>query len=132
MPDSLEDKLNSKKWDARAAGYEEIAAMFRSAQNANQDCFFEHGSQMKKYLQEANPGALEKALDALALFIDKADPKTVSTFMSDIIKNLIEKCIGHMKPSVRAKGLDSFNMLFEVTESFEESEETIIEGMKNK
>lgn len=37
-----------------------------------------------------------------------------------------------MKPTVKQKGLECFNMLFEVTEGFEEGEEPIIEAMKNK
>jgi hypothetical protein len=37
-----------------------------------------------------------------------------------------------MKPQIRQKGLDCFNMVFEVTEAFDEAEEPIIECMKNK
>ena len=37
-----------------------------------------------------------------------------------------------MKPSVKGKGLECFNMLFEVTEGFEEGEDAIVEAMKNK
>jgi hypothetical protein len=34
----------------------------------------------KKYLGDANPGSLEKCLDALELFISRADPKIVQPF----------------------------------------------------
>jgi hypothetical protein len=37
-----------------------------------------------------------------------------------------------MKPVVRQKSLECLNMLFEVTEAFDESEDTLIECIKNK
>lgn len=50
MPDSVEEKLLSKKWDVRAAGFEQVSGLFRGAKSQSDDCFFEHGSQLKKYL----------------------------------------------------------------------------------
>jgi len=50
MPDSLEDKLASKKWDVKAAAFEQISGLFRNAKSNTEECFYEHGSQLKKYL----------------------------------------------------------------------------------
>lgn len=49
-----------------------------------------------------------------------------------MIKILIEKCIGHAKPTIKSKGLECFNLLFEVTELFDESIETILESINSK
>lgn len=57
----------------------------------------------KKYLGDTNPGALEKCLDALQLFIDRCDPKVVATCQNEIIKVLVEKCFGHAKPTIKQK-----------------------------
>ena len=70
----------------------------------------------KKYLNDANPGSLEKCLDALDVFINKADPKIVASVQNEIIKILIEKCIGHAKALIKNKGIECFNLLFEVSE----------------
>lgn len=33
MPDSVEEKLASKKWDVRAAGFEQVSGLFRQAKS---------------------------------------------------------------------------------------------------
>lgn len=48
----------------------------------------------KKYLADSNPGALEKCLEALNSFINLAEEKVVAISQNDIVKLLIEKCIG--------------------------------------
>lgn len=45
---------------------------------------------------------------------------------------LFEKCMSHMKPIVRTKAADCLCLFFEVTEAFEDSEETILEAVKSK
>jgi hypothetical protein len=86
----------------------------------------------KKYLADANPGSLEKCLDALEVFINRADPRIVASAQNDIIKVLIEKCVGHAKPTIKNKSLDCFNLLFEVSESFDESIDTMVECLSSK
>ena len=86
----------------------------------------------KKYLGDTNPGALEKCLDSLNAFIDRGDPRVVAVAQNDIVKGLVEKCIGHAKPTIKHKGLECFNLLFEVTENFEESIETMVEVLQAK
>ena len=71
-------------------------------------------------------------MEALQAFVDFGDPKVVVMSQNDVIKLLIEKCIGHTKPSIKQKGLECFNLLFEVTESFDESVETITESLNAK
>lgn len=75
---------------------------------------------------------MEKCLDALEIFIEIGDPSTVANCQNDIIKVLIDKCIGHAKPTIKQKGLECFNLLFEVTECFEDSVGVFEESLKSK
>lgn len=86
----------------------------------------------KKYLGDTNPGALEKCLDALNFFIDRANPKLVAECQNEVIKMLVEKCLLHAKPSIKQKSLECFLFLFEVSESFEESSDVMVELLKSK
>lgn len=106
--------------------------LFKNADSQFSDDFRDHSSNWKKYLADNNPGALEKALDALEAFIGRADPKLVLSSQNDIIKVLIEKCIGHAKASIKTKSTECFNLLFEVTESFDDSLETLSEMLSSK
>ena len=65
-------------------------------------------------------------------FLDKVNKNLVVEAQNDIIKMLVEKCIGHMKPNIKDKGKECFLMLFEVSEAFDESIDTMLELLKNK
>jgi hypothetical protein len=128
----LQERLLSKVWSVRAVAYDELAALFRDADSPQDPIFREHSSSWKKFLADANPGSLEKALDMLIVFTDLAESKLVAVCQNEIIKILIEKCVGHMKPSIKTKSLECFAFLFEVTEQFEESTEAIMESLNSK
>lgn len=116
----------------RAAAFEELGGMFKTANTPHDDVYKDHGLMFKKYLNDANPGSLEKCLEALEVFIDKAEPKIVAMSQNDILKVLIEKCIGHAKPTIKTKALDCFLLMFEVSEVFEESVPAMEESLKSK
>ena len=40
--------------------------------------------------------------------------------------------MGHAKVAIKTKGLECFNLLFEVTEAFEESMEAMTESLQSK
>jgi hypothetical protein len=128
----LQERLLSKVWSVRAVAYDELATLFREADSPQDQIFKEHSSSWKKFLADANPGSLEKALDMLQVFIDKAESKLVAVCQNEIIKILIEKCVGHMKPTIKTKSLECFAFIFEVTEQFDESMETVIESLNSK
>ena len=128
----IEQRIVSKNWQVRAAAYDEVAQLFRNADTPFDQVYRDYSSDWKKYLADSNPGSLEKCLDALTLFIDKADPKLVVVYQNEIIKVLIEKCVGHAKPTIKHKALECFNLMFEVTETFEESVETMTECLNSK
>ena len=75
---------------------------------------------------------MEKCLDALEMFISRAEPGLVSASQNDIIRALIEKCVGHAKVTIKTKSLECFNLIFEVTEAFEESMEAMTESLSSK
>lgn len=56
----------------------------------------------------------------------------MSSCQNDIIKILVEKCVGHAKPTIKTKSLECFNLLFEVTEAFDDSIETVSECLSSK
>lgn len=45
---------------------------------------------------------------------------------------MIEKCVGHAKVVIKNKSLECFNLLFEVTEVFDESIEAMTESLSSK
>lgn len=112
----IEQRLVCKNWSARATAFEELANLFKNSNTSKDEVFFNHAASWKKYIGDINPGSLEKCLDALTWFIDKADAKIVAGAQNDIIKTLIEKCMGHAKPTIKNKSTECFNLIFEVTE----------------
>jgi hypothetical protein len=66
------------------------------------------------------------------MFINRAETGLVQASQNEIIKALIEKCVGHAKVVIKNKSLECFNLLFEVTESFEESLEAMTESLASK
>jgi len=73
----LEQRIISKNWQLRAGAFDEIAQSFKIADSQYAETFKDHAPLWKKYLGDANPGSLEKCIDALNIFIEKADPKLV-------------------------------------------------------
>jgi hypothetical protein len=85
------------------------------------------------YLKDTNPGALEKCLDALVQFLNKIQAKVLLDAQNGIIQIIIEKMLlTHAKPGIKAKSLESLLLLFEVTQSFDDSEETLQTLLKHK
>ena len=127
----LEQRLVSKNWQIRANAYDELCDIFNQAQPAD-ECFREYSGGWVKYLADSIPGALERCLDALNAFISNCDPKFLATVQNEIIKVLVEKCLGQNKPSIKSKSSECFLLIFEVSEQFAESEETMLELLKSK
>ena len=128
----LEERLVSKNWSTRASAFEELLNLFKNADNPNDNIYRDHQTMWKKYLSDTNPGALEKCLDSLGFYIDRGHPKLVAESQNDIIKILVEKCLMHAKPTIKQKSLETFLLLFEVSEQFEESNDTLIELLNSK
>ena len=67
------------------------------------------------------------------MFISKVKRDLIAQNQQPIIKVLIEKGMGAMKPNIKAKALESLLGLFEVSENFdEETIETLESMLKHK
>jgi hypothetical protein len=78
-----------------------------------------------KYLTDNNPGALEKALNCMLVFLDRIHKDLLSENQNSMITTIVEKCITHMKPVVKEKSTECLLLIFEVSENFENSAETL-------
>ena len=73
------------------------------------------------------PGALEKCLDTLNAVVNKIHKSLIGPEdLNAIISMLVEKCMSHMKPVIKAKSSESLLLLFEVYESFADSYDTLV------
>jgi hypothetical protein len=70
-------------------------------------------------LSDANPGSLEKAIEALQTYLDRAKPELVNQLQIGVIKVLVEKCLGHSKPTIKTKALECVFSIFEIAENFD-------------
>jgi hypothetical protein len=60
---------------------------------------------MIKYLNDSNPGALEKVYDAYLLYIKKSEASTIVANQNSWITSLITKGVTSMKPNLHDKAL---------------------------
>lgn len=122
----LEKRIVSKNWSVRAGAYDELTKMCTdSAKKSKADFFKDHVGSWKDYLKDSNPGALEKALVCLQAFVDKIHKDLLPENQNAIISMLVEKCIGHAKPVIKDKAMECIMLIFEVSENFEDSVETL-------
>jgi hypothetical protein len=78
----------------------------------------EHAAKWKKYLEEPNPGAMEKVLDCFYAYIDKCAPALLASMQNSVYVSVIDKCLGAAKPNLKTKSMDCMLLLFEVSENF--------------
>ena len=76
-------------------------------------------------MKDSNPGALEKALNCFECFLDKIHKSILAEAQNGILMMLVEKCLGHAKPVIKNKAIECMLLMFEVSESFEDSVETL-------
>jgi hypothetical protein len=129
----LNDRLVSKNWSVRAAAFDELKGLCAASKPKSKDAIFnDHCNLWKTYLKDSNPGALEKALCAMAAWVDKIHKDILTACQNELITILVEKCIGHAKIPVVMKSIEPLLLIFEVGENFEESTETLTELLKHK
>ena len=130
----LDQRLVSKNWSVRATAYEELNKMCVDAKVDSKEPFFqEHVDSWKVFLKDTNPGALEKALDTLQNFLKKVPAKVLMDSQNGIIQIMTEKMLfTHAKPGIKAKSKECLLLLFECTENFNDSVETLQGLLKHK
>lgn len=117
----LEERLISKTWATRADAFKELKVLFEAApEKQDSEVLTAHASKWPLYFSDANPGALEQALDAFQAFLDKIKPTVLPPqLVRPTLKPLIEKSIGAAKPSLKTKGTECTLLMFEVASCFE-------------
>lgn len=116
----LEKRIISKNWSVRAGAFDELTKKYKDASvNSKDEAFAQYIGMFKtNFLKDSNPGALEKALDCLKICLEKIRKQTLGEEVPGLLGILIEKCVGHVKPNIRAKALEAVHLAFEVSEDF--------------
>ena len=123
----LEKRIVSKNWSVRANAFDELTTLStNSDRNSKAEFFRSHASEFHIYLKDINPGALEKALTCLNAFLDKIHKSLIVEHQNKILAMLVEKCLGHAKPVIKEKSKECMLLIFEVSETFEDSVETLV------
>ena len=130
----LEQRIVSKNWNVRAQAYDDLNKLCVEASvNSKEPFFIDHVDKWKIYLKDTNPGALEKALGCLENFLKKIQAKVLLDSQNGIITILCEKMLfTHAKPGIKAKSLECYLLLFEASENFDDSIETMQGLLKHK
>lgn len=130
----LEKRIVSKNWSVRAGAFDELTKKFKDAQVDSKDGAFQEYIGMFKthFLKDSNPGALEKALDCLKACLEKIRKQTLGEEPPGLLAILIEKCVGHVKPTIKAKSLEVMHLLFVVSEDFVLPGDTLREMASHK
>lgn len=117
----LAQRLKSKEWNTRSAAIEELHEKFKGAsQNCSSKAFTDYATKWPEILQDNNASCLEKALEAMQTWLNKASQELVSDFQYGLLKALTEKCISHTKANIKSQALENSKLIFEVSENFDE------------
>lgn len=126
----LHERLVSKAWATRAAACEELRKEFKKCTEQNDPIFKEYGHMMAKIIADSHPGAQEKALEVLDVFINYS--QYAGQYIEELIKVLCEKGLTASKPSNKQKASDCILQLLEVTEKFEDVLNYLLELINSK
>jgi cytoskeleton-associated protein 5 len=125
----LESRLESKVWKTRALALEELAKLLRSEDSPPFDQFL---SGVHKYIGDSNPGAQEKGIDVLSIYIEKR-PDMITSVSEDLVKNLVEKGVANMKTNIKNASLENLLNLFGAhTGNFEPFVNGLLSSLNNK
>ena len=125
----LEKRIDSKTWKTRSKAYEELTALLKADPNGP---FSDYASGLAKYIADSNPGAQEKALELLKVYVE-GKPDLVVAHCESVIKALVEKGMASAKASIKT---ESSNLVLDVfavhRDNFEGYTAGLIAGINNK
>lgn len=98
----LSSRSVDKLWSTRAAAYEELAGEFNKGESSIFDEYT--GKQLAGYCSDANAPALEKALEAVSTFCEKAP--NAGAVAEEVVPALLGKPFGGGKASAIGKAQD--------------------------
>jgi len=115
----LDERLVSKAWAVRKTAFEELIVIIsKFDKGTSNQIMNEHAAKWKKYLEEPNPGAMEKVLECFHAYIDKCAPALLGSMQNSVYVSVIDKCLGAAKPNLKIKSMECMLLLFEVSENF--------------
>jgi len=106
----LSSRVKSKVWKVRQSAFEELIRTFNDAKPKD-SVFYEYSGELSKFIADANPGAQEKAIEALKIYLQKQGTDSLDT--RSTLKTLIDKALGPGKPSVKKTSNEVLCLLFE-------------------
>ena len=83
-------------------------------------------------MKDSNPGALEKALICLEAFLMKIKSTVMVEHQNDLLNIITDKCLGHAKPTIKAKANECIMLMFDCTEAFNEAQDALLRLAGNK
>ncbi|EFJ44246.1 microtubule organizing protein mora [Volvox carteri f. nagariensis] len=126
----LPDRIAHSNWKARVAAYEDISAACREIYDDADPRLSEFAPLFPKAVTEANAAAVDKALDALVVFLTKATEQHASRICEKTCSNIVAKCLS-ARTSTLTRALDAM-LLFIELEQAEKVTEALVSGLGNK
>ncbi|WFD45308.1 hypothetical protein MPSI1_003990 [Malassezia psittaci] len=105
---SLDQKLDSKVWKVRLAGYEELVRRFAQASDEHDPIFAEYARKAEKLRAmalDSNAAAQEKALEALVAFVSNGGYNAGQT-REVVLPAVAEKALNSMRTGTRNAGFE--------------------------
>lgn len=124
----LESRVESKIWKTRAKAFEDLAHELKS-----NPCLFDtFASSLTRFISDSHPGAQERALEVLQIYINSA-PNLILSHSENLVKALVEKCISSTKASIKNMGSALIlDFLAEHRENFDGFIEGLVQMLNNK
>jgi len=126
----LNDRLICKNAKQRLEAFTELMKLFTD-KNFPDPELDPYIANFPKYLADSHPGAQEKALDTLLLFLTKCPPQTNLEF-NELVSVLIEKGFISSKSSVKTKSTNALLALAQMDSSQSIIHEAIISRISSK
>lgn len=115
---AIEDRIVSKDWKARVSAYEEMKQELEQVEDSSTEdaaaTINKYSPFLSKMMNDSSAPALDKAVDAVYTFLDKASSEHRATsYASDIVNAIVSKC-SSAKPATKAKCDDIILLLIEL------------------
>ncbi|XP_055331341.1 cytoskeleton-associated protein 5-like [Paramacrobiotus metropolitanus] len=125
----IDDLIKHKNWKARVTGFDKLIKEL--GQHEPEDAIFKQTApNVKNFVQDSNPSAHERGLDAARTFIDLAPSSMVGKICADVVAGIVAKCLP-ARPKTKEKGIEIIFLYFEL-EKQEPTLEELIKGLSNK
>lgn len=98
----LEDRLKSKIWKTRQKALDDLADIYKKAEDPNDTVYLKYIPEFIKLVCDSNPLAQEKSLSAFYLLLEKINILLLKEFdWKELLKILIDKSYNSNKPAIK-------------------------------